>query len=248
MLSNSLKRDLEELKEAFYQPQPNRFFEVGQRVELGSLEDVIVLEILDEGKYILVEYTNNTKNNSSEIKGKRTKRVVPWFKLYPEIEGTESFIKNKDLELDFLNTTIESALCKIYGDGINFEVAYQRDYCWSLEDKIALIDSIFNRVDIGKIVLANRDILEPWEVIDGKQRLSSIKDFYEDKFEYQGKKYSQLPKKDRTYFKDYKLPTGILDTSDKDVIIRQFIRLNTCGKSMNKEDIQKAHQLLIDNK
>ena len=223
VLNAKLQRELDELREEYYQPEVNRHFEIGQSVSIGSLKDVVVLDIIDEGKFILIEYTNVLRYNPSDQIGQRFQRIVPWFELYPIVNNNESFIENKDLELTFLNTTIDSALTKIYGNGINFDVEYQRDYCWSLEDKQKLIDSIFKHVDIGKIVLVNRDILEPWEVLDGKQRLSTIRDFYEDKFTYRGKKYSELSKQDRRYFEGYSLPTAILDTPDNDTIIRQLI-------------------------
>lgn len=246
VLTSKLERQLEALKEEYYQPEPNRFFEVGQKVVVGSLEDVVVVDILENGRFIVIEYTNRQKFAPSDKTGQRVHRVMPWFNVYPVVEESESLIRNKDLELTFMNTTIDSALSKIYGNGVNFDVEYQRDYCWSLEDKQDLIDSIFNHVDIGKIVLVNRDVLEPWEVLDGKQRLSTIKDFYEDKFTYKGKKYSELTKNDRNYFKMYPLPTAVLDTEDNDVIIRQFIKLNTCGKSMSKEDIERAISLMSE--
>lgn len=244
VLNAKLQRELDELREEYYQPEVNRHFEIGQSVIIGSLEDVVVVDMFDEGKFILIEYTNRERRKPSDPTGQRFQRIVPWFNLYPVVDNTESFVENKDLELTFLNTTIDSALMKIYGNGVNFDVEYQRDYCWSLEDKQNLIDSIFKHVDIGKIVLVNRDILEPWEVLDGKQRLSTIRDFYEDKFTYRGKKYSELSKQDRRYFEGYSLPTAILDTPDNDTIIRQFIRLNTCGKAMSKEDIENAMSFL----
>lgn len=243
-LTKNLERELEELRGEYYQPKVNRHFKIGQSVAIGSLEDVVVIDILDEGKFILIEYTNRQRRNPSDTTGQRVHRIVPWFDLYPVINETESLVENRDLELTFLNTTIESSLTKIYGNGINFDVEYQRDYCWSLEDKQNLIDSIFKHVDIGRIVLVSRDILEPWEVLDGKQRLSAIRGFYEDKFTYKGKLFSELSKIDRRYFEGYHLPTAILDTTDTNTIIRQFIRLNTTGKAMSKEDIDKALSLL----
>ena len=233
--SKRLEKEIQELREAYYQPEVNRHFEVGQEVRVGGNYKCVVSDILDEGKILIIE------NPDSEL------IVMPWYSVYPLLVEEESLIQNIDLRIHYLNTGIESSLNKIYYQGINFDVPYQRDYCWTLEDKISLIDSIFNQVEIGKVVFAERDIMKPLEVIDGKQRLSAIRDFYEDKFTYKGKKYSELSRKDQRYFEQYHLPMAILNTDDDEYILRQFIRLNTSGKVTTVEDIEKAKSLLLKN-
>ena len=77
---------------------------------------------------------------------------------------------------------------------------YQRDYVWELSDKQLLIDSIFNNIDIGKFAFIHLDY-KTWnktgyayEILDGKQRLKTIIDFYENRFSYKGIYYNDLSK------------------------------------------------------
>jgi hypothetical protein len=76
----------------------------------------------------------------------------------------------------------------------------QRDFVWSLEQKRELINSMLigrhiPHCAIVNIVDPNNDHKDILQVIDGKQRLSAMVDFYENKFtiELEGNEY---------YFKD----------------------------------------------
>lgn len=75
-------------------------------------------------------------------------------------------------------------------DEIDFDPPYQRrGRLWSTEDKAFLIDSIINGFDVPKLYLADFQIGQsslnslklPYAIIDGKQRLEAIFDFFENK-------------------------------------------------------------------
>ena len=83
---------------------------------------------------------------------------------------------------------------------------YQRDLCWSLEDKQNLIDSIYNGINLGLILIRKREWSEIEklrksgetelafnDIIDGKQRLNAIKEFLHEEFpDSNGNFYSDL--------------------------------------------------------
>ncbi len=78
---------------------------------------------------------------------------------------------------------------------------YQRRHRWSPEKKSRLIESLVMNVPVPPIFLYEYEFSK-YEVMDGLQRLSTIHEFYEDRFELQGlaewpelngKKYSTLP-------------------------------------------------------
>ena len=81
----------------------------------------------------------------SPIYGKMNEHIE-----YPKIKAID---KNDDLSLSFSQQTIEGAIIhRANYFGIDFSPEYQRDYVWDLEDKVDLIDSIFNNIEIGKFV------------------------------------------------------------------------------------------------
>ena len=66
---------------------------------------------------------------------------------------------------------------------------YQRDYVWSEEDKVDLIDSIMHHRDIGKFVFVENPFDhskerggDSYEVLDGKQRINAIIGFINGEF------------------------------------------------------------------
>lgn len=58
----------------------------------------------------------------------------------------------------------------------------QRDFVWTLEQKRELIWSIFYGRNIPALSLINR-FDDVWQVIDGKQRLSTFISFYKNEFD-----------------------------------------------------------------
>ena len=136
-----------------------------------------------------------------------------------------------------------------------FEITYLYpifyiEFVWELEDKVSLIDSIFNNVDIGKFTFLHYDD-QRWtetgfgyEIIDGKQRLRTILDFYEDRFAYKGRLFSELSHRDRNHFKNYPIMEAELHNLTREQILRYFIMLNTGGRIMAKEQIDKVRGML----
>src|SRR5690554_1319054 len=75
-------------------------------------------------------------------------------------------------------------------DKIDFDPPYQRKgRLWSEKDKAFLIDSILNGFDIPKLYMADfqygvsalNEKKLPYAIIDGKQRLEAIFDFFDNK-------------------------------------------------------------------
>lgn len=131
---------------------------------------------------------------------------------------------------------------------------YQRDYCWGEKEMKDFIDSIYNEVDCGVIVLRELSYEEVerrlkendgrqigfFDVIDGKQRLMTLKAFINDQFtDSYGNLYSDLSTFARRKFslsnciKKVLLPA---DCSDIDAI-DAFLRVNYTGKAISREHI-----------
>lgn len=124
-------------------------------------------------------------------------KCLPWFNVQKisDLQDT-SFYKNKsEFFLSFSNNDISSLWHSYTGCGLDLEPEYQREYVWDDSDKEKLIDSIFENASIGTFVLCRRDYgtyQKLYEVVDGKQRLTTIFDFMENKFPYRGYYFRQL--------------------------------------------------------
>lgn len=151
--------------------------------------------------------------------------------------------------MSFMQQKISGLICYPYYFGLDFKPAYQRDFVWELKDKVSLIDSIFNNVEIGKFVFIPLEYGKQYqyEILDGKQRLRAIMDFYEDRFQYKGKYYSDISITEQKFFKNF--PVSIAETSEnmsEEQKLRYFINLNKNGKAMSEQQISKVEGMLSD--
>jgi hypothetical protein len=99
---------------------------------------------------------------------------------YRDFSGDKPIKGDHVFRLHYSQRSLDGLVHMFYSFGINMDPDYQRGLVWTLEDKQALIESIFDDVDIGKFVFAQRPFeanAPGYEIIDGKQRLSALIDF-----------------------------------------------------------------------
>ena len=121
-----------------------------------------------------------------------------FFDLEPYTQNQERVVSKNSIRLDFYNTSLDTILSRYYHFGVNLNPKYQRELVWDMDNKVKLIESLFLGRDIGKFVFVsddNSDIL--YEILDGKQRLTTIIEYIENKFSYKGIFYKDLSLEDR---------------------------------------------------
>lgn len=142
------------------------------------------------------------------------------------------------------------------------EISYQRDFVWSLKDKQLLIDSIYNNIEIGKIVVRKRS----WnwvenrikkgqikntafkDIVDGKQRLNALFDFIQDKYpDSNGYVYSELSNRAQRKFENFSsLSYGEIGESASDKDVKSiFLNINFAGIPMSQEHIEFVKSIKI---
>ncbi len=170
----------------------------------------------------------NEKYSSGEL------RVVTEQARYPLSTVAELF-KNKDKYNDLQD--------------------YQRGYVWNDEKRSKLIESFIINIPIPPIFLYEYKYSK-YEILDGKQRISAIVDFYDDKYALtgleewnclNGRVYSKLPEKikeglDRRYLSSMiLLNESTSNGRNVDELIRMvFERLNTGGVSLSAQESRNA--------
>jgi len=129
----------------------------------------------------------------------------------------------------------------------------QRDFVWTIDQKRELIWSILMNRNIPRMAMMNvitdiSDTNGTYQVIDGKQRLSSMIDFYNNKYtllidskEYL---YKELPKDYQDVIRGYHFPYYIVNEdygntySDQDKI-DWFMYINFAGTPQDKSHFDK---------
>ena len=178
------------------------------------------------------EYLTEKQINEKYIKGEI--RIVTEQGRYP-LEEVARMFSNKEK----------------YDDNM----VYQRNYVWSNKMKSLLIESFIMNIPIPPIFLYEKDY-SYYEILDGKQRISSIVDFYKNEYKLEGLEvwgslngyfYRDLPIRikeglDRRYLSS----VIMLKESEKDsfemsqLIKIVFERLNTGGLKLSTQEARNA--------
>jgi len=247
-------------------PKPTRTFDVGESVKIGNLDDCVIVDVLPEynGKIYRTDYQlsydrdalRKFKMNGQEPPVRRATRYDWWYKIHK----TECFDKDApEMFAEYLpgqirTIDISSLVYKMAHDGIVCDPRYQRGFVWDEENQVALIDSIFNRINIGSLVISRHlgynyegstnknhyinldgdDVYVPEEhdytsaVIDGQQRMTTIWKFYTNQFKYRGRYFEELNMHDQFNFTNSQISLREFDNDSvpyKDVL-RIFILVN----------------------
>lgn len=250
---NSKRSRIKDLREDFERvgqaPNERKIFTVGESVYIcnGGFISAVITDILEEGIYeVEVVYETNKPYSSEKVILTR-KRISGWYDIFKLAKEDCDIEVGEDLRLNFMQQSVESLVSSyIINFGVDFNPSYQRGLVWDLADEQKLIESIFNRVDIGKFVFIHLGYSTNigYEILDGKQRLTALYRFYTDQFKYKGYYYSELPWKLKYIFEDTSVAvavTGKENLAEKD-ILNYFLKLNTSGKPMDVSHLDKIEK------
>lgn len=131
---------------------------------------------------------------------------------------------------------------------------YQRnDGLWTAQARSFFIESILLEYPIPKIYLyavvdlSSRTTVK--EIVDGQQRSSALKLFYNNRIRlsakieterFRGKKYNQLDDEDQTRFLSYQLPIDQFSGVPESEVREAFRRMNSSNVPLNEEEQRNA--------
>lgn len=141
-----------------------------------------------------------------------------------------------------------------------YNAIYQREKVWSEEKKSFLMDSILKNYPIPPVFFRmkiDQDTgITKYDVIDGKQRLTTIREFIDGKIflpddfgddkignsELNGASFSDLDQheKYKKQFWRYRIPIIFIETDDTELIKNVFDRLNRNGEPLMPQELRHA--------
>jgi hypothetical protein len=228
----------------------NRLLNIGDAVEIGNLNDCVVVGFTPDQKLVVVEYTSVENNYGKPIITPGRIGCWPWYSVFSLKETASINTINDDpcIINHFTSRQIDGLLNMAMHFGLNDNPFYQRGYVWTAQDEENLIRSVFDGADIGKFVF----IKDEWpkrdaEVLDGKQRLNTLIRFCTSQFPYNGIYWHQLSRLDRYRFGDRTVQIAELDgrkytEADK---LRIFLRVNAAGVPQSDEHLVKIQDRLV---
>lgn len=132
---------------------------------------------------------------------------------------------------------------------ITIQPDFQRNQVWSNKQKSRFIESIILNFPLPPIYL-NETKHSIYIVIDGLQRTTALKQFYNGEFaltglealpKYNTKKFKDLPETLQSKIEDKKLTVFVLKPSTPMVVIYDlFNRINTGGTQLNRQEVRNC--------
>lgn len=228
----------------------------GEKLMLNNVEYQVpnqkVVLSLDCNKLTL-DFSDNwhyadVSNAEIAVSGNLVAKAAQLHKRKSYAEGFERV----DLNTDFMH------LLEMYKNGELFmDPVYQRDFVWTKEQKQIYIKNLFeDKASIKPTFIEYSETLEDGtskrlaEVLDGKQRIKALIDFYNNEFDVEGLYYKDLHYKDQFFFERLNVVyTRIMNREGRkdlklETKIQLFLEINMLGTRMSDEDLKKAQSLL----
>lgn len=154
------------------------------------------------------------------------------------------------LVIQAADMSLETVAAMVESESIDVQPLYQRRERWNSKAQSALVESFLLNIPVPPVYLAEEDF-GTYSVIDGKQRLTTIKRFMREEFglsdldrfsELESKKFSGLPAdlQNALRIRPYLRVVTLLKQSDPELKYEVFTRLNTGGVPLQPQEVRNA--------
>lgn len=181
----------------------------------------------------------DTATGRQEVKMDDEDKILKWYSD-----------QQKAAKLEMSDMGLETLAELVHSGAIDIDPKFQRRARWSKTQQSRLIDSIVKNIPIPPVYLAEIEgDYGTYEVIDGKQRLTAIRDFLKSQLELtslddnplNGYKYEEMPQKIQNSLKLKRMRVIIvLQDSSSDLTFKTFTRINTEGEPLTAQEIRNV--------
>ena len=169
--------------------------------------------------------------------------------------GDKAALGRASLQISKMDFTVNSIIDKINRGKVNLRPSYQREYVWTTRTASRLVESLLLNVPIPTMFFHETE-RGNMEVVDGKQRLTSIWAFMMEEFpdgtpfkltglevyeELNGKTFADLTETQQETIKDYPLNVHTISRqSQPDFVFEVFERLNMGATQLNEQELRNC--------
>ena len=130
---------------------------------------------------------------------------------------------------DSFNMNVDTINHAHLAGSYDFNAPYQRGLIWTPQQKERLITSVAEWIPINAVYYNEYSEDRPYEIIDGKQRLTTILSYLNDEFTWRGHHYSELPPVYRSIIKSFNISVHMTRYKTEDQCERLFDLINFAG-------------------
>ena len=129
---------------------------------------------------------------------------------------------------------------------VDLNAEYQRDYVWKEEQQQEFLQSLISGFPVGAIAVVTSDKMSDKyvEVVDGKQRLTTLKLFLDNEIPCGDVYYKDLDVVDKRFFNNIFLPYEDLKGQDLKTRIEYFCKVNFSGVPQSEEHKRNVYKML----
>ena len=186
-------------------------------------------------------YTRNDEESSFSDEIEVTDEDIPEIQEIP--------VEERKLRLQAYDKSVGDLVSMIRNKDIIFNPEYQRNYIWDTKKASLLVESILLNIPIP-VVYASEEDDSTWNIVDGLQRLYSLKRFYDNNFkliglqvlsELNGLKYDELNPKAKRMLNNGSLRVILIfNDSNPEIKYDIFMRLNTGSVKLNEQELRNC--------
>ncbi|MCY1652877.1 DUF262 domain-containing protein [Streptomyces sp. JH010] len=154
------------------------------------------------------------------------------------------------LVLQASDLSLETIASMVDSHAIDVGPQFQRRDRWDINRQSALIESFLLNIPVPPVYLAEEEF-GSYSVIDGKQRITAVRDFMRNQYqlsglerfsEIEGYRFKELPVglRNALAVRPYIRAISILRQSDPETKYEVFHRLNSAGQPLNAQEIRNV--------
>lgn len=142
---------------------------------------------------------------------------------------------------------IQKTIKEYVDDGLNMDPEFQRGHVWNESQKIAYIEyKLKGGAGANEIKFNcpgwNSGKIDDFVLVDGKQRLAAVDDFFNNKIKAFGYFYSEYEDKNNISRIDFVFKINHLKTNLE--VLNWYIEINTTGTPHTYEEINKVKDMI----
>lgn len=241
------EKELEKLEKLQFTLDFDAEKEMLNHLEISKINHKIDVDL--EGNVLTIIYRPNW--HYEDVSGSE---VVVKGTIVPKVASLRKKIEYADqIEKIDLSTSVDRLIEMYEENELILDPAYQRDFVWTTDQKRHYIKNLFeDKAEITPTIVEYYDDTQTYvyEVLDGKQRIKALIDFYNNEFDVEGLYYKDLTAEDQFFFTHHKVVyTRVMNRANSSDLkletkIQLFLEINLLGTRMSDEDLAKAQALL----